>query len=85
MPTVWNEGTPAQELHQPTQPQRSAAPNRPKAADSQLENDKLRMQRKHINDANDALAAEDNSAPLTTKKPRLDAAVTQPKKDAREV
>lgn len=55
------------------------------AADRRLENDKLRMQRKRINDANDALAAEDDNAPSTVKKPRLDAASTQNKKDAREV
>ncbi len=43
------------------------------------------MQCKRINDANDALAAEDDNAPSTTKKPRLYAAATQHKKDTREV
>ncbi len=37
----------------------------------------------HINKANKALAEEDDTAPPTTKKPRHDAAATQPKKDAR--
>ena len=43
------------------------------------------MQRKRINEANEALAEEEDTAPPTTKKPRLDAAVTQPKKDDRKV
>ncbi len=43
------------------------------------------MQRKRINDANEALATEDDTAPPTTKKPRHNAAASQPKKDAREV
>ena len=55
------------------------------AAERSTEMIRLRMQRKRINKANKALAEEDDTAPPTTKKPRHDAAATQPKKDASEV
>ncbi len=45
----------------------------------------LRMQRKRVYEANEALAEEDDTAPPTMQKPRHDAAATQPKKASREV